>query len=325
MWTLAAIAVMPFSACVTLLTPDTQGAPARLTPLQALTRGPRWRAEAMRSYRSGLLLWVTRGQGRITLAGKTSGFGSHNVIWIPPGTMHGMTVGSAVYGTACFLNDPDLSIGFPEHPAHLRVRDATDQAALTVHLDDLHRELGQERTGAETAIACHCGLIAVWLERMAETSAAETVHSAAERLVARYTDMVERQVMTGQGVADYAEALGVTVTHLTRACRNTCGRTAQDLLSDRVTFEARRLLWDTDLPMQQIASMLGFNSAAYFTRAFRARADMTPTAFRESRSKGLPQSAASPAPASSPAPTIGGARFVAARARGWPANLSTSR
>lgn len=90
-----------FPAGVTLLTPDTRGAPVRMTPLQALTQGPSWRSEAMRSYRAGLLLWVTRGQGRITLAGKTSGFGTHNVIWIPPGTMHGMSVGAAVYGTAC--------------------------------------------------------------------------------------------------------------------------------------------------------------------------------------------------------------------------------
>ncbi|MEZ5912190.1 MAG: helix-turn-helix transcriptional regulator [Paracoccaceae bacterium] len=82
------------------------------------------------------------------------------------------------------------------------------------------------------------------------------------------------------GVADYASALGVTPTHLTRVCNKTCGRSAHDLLQDRVLFEARRMLAETKLPVKDVSAQLGFASAAYFTRAFQHRTGKTPTQFR---------------------------------------------
>jgi AraC-like DNA-binding protein len=107
------------------------------------------------------------------------------------------------------------------------------------------------------------------------------MRTAAARLVAAYTDLVERDFRTRQGVADYARALGVTPTHLTRCCKLTCNRSALSLLNDRIIYEARLLLRETGEPVQDIARALGFASAAYFTRSFQARAGMTPTKFRQ--------------------------------------------
>ena len=81
-------------------------------------------------------------------------------------------------------------------------------------------------------------------------------------------------------IHDYAAALGVTPTHLTRACNIASGRSASALLSDRIHYEARRLLADTKRPVKDIASELGFTSAAYFTRAFNKHTGSTPTEFR---------------------------------------------
>ncbi len=96
----------------------------------------------------------------------------------------------------------------------------------------------------------------------------------------RYTALLEREFRSGRGVADYAAALGVTPTHLTRCCKQACGRPASALLHDRVIFEARRLLAETSLPVGQIARDLGFTSPAYFTRAFQHQTGKTPSAFR---------------------------------------------
>ena len=96
----------------------------------------------------------------------------------------------------------------------------------------------------------------------------------------RYTALLERDFRSGRGVADFAAALGVTPTHLTRCCKQTCGRPASALLHDRVIFEARRLLSETSLPVGHIARDLGFTSAAYFTRAFQHQTGKTPSGFR---------------------------------------------
>jgi transcriptional regulator GlxA family with amidase domain len=91
---------------------------------------------------------------------------------------------------------------------------------------------------------------------------------------------MEQQFRRGVGVGELACDLGVTATHLTRCCRETCGRSAIDLLQDRRIFEARKLLSETNTPVGQIGSSLGFASAAYFTRAFQNITGVSPSAFR---------------------------------------------
>jgi AraC-like DNA-binding protein len=262
-----------------LITPQPPEGTLRLVPLQALAKGGRWRTEAMRSYRMPLLIWVTRGQGRITVAGFTRGYGAHNAIFIPARTMHGFEVTAQVYGTAVFFEEsPNLPL--PERPVHLRVRDGLAQGEVTTILEQLGREIDGDRPLRARAIHHHAGLLSVWLDRQIAIADDARPDTASLRLVRRFTEAVEAQLYTGQGVGDYAEALGVTSTHLSRVCRETCGRSASDILADRVTFEARRLLAETTLPVKQVAQILGYGSAAYFTRAFQNRTSQTPTQFR---------------------------------------------
>lgn len=255
----------------------------RLVAIPRLAQGGRWRVEAMRSYSGPVLLWFTRGQGRITVAGVTRGYGTHNAIFIPAGTMHGFELGAQVFGTAVFFGRGS-NVTLPGEPLHLRVRDTAPQAELSGILDAIQREIDSDRPGADRAARHHLGLLGVWIERQRALAAAEEKRpDAARRLVARYTALLERDFASGKGVADYAAALGVTPTHLSRVCNQTCGRSALKLVQDRVLFEARRLLAETDLPVNRVSADLGFTSPAYFTRAFQARTGKTPTAFRRAR------------------------------------------
>jgi AraC family transcriptional regulator, transcriptional activator of pobA len=152
-------------------------------------------------------------------------------------------------------------------------------------LENIQRELEGGRPGASRAAQHHLGLLTVWLERqILQAGGAEPLpgrSAAAQKLVARYSALLERDFRSNMAVADFAAALGVTPTHLSRACRTTCGRSAHMLLEDRLLFEARRLLTETRLPIKDVASHLGYTSAGYFTRAFQKSAGMTPSAFRK--------------------------------------------
>jgi len=98
--------------------------------------------------------------------------------------------------------------------------------------------------------------------------------------VTGYARLVTREFRSGRGVADFAAELGVTATHLTRACRAACGRTAADILTERVIWEARRLLSRDTGAVQDIARHLGFSSPAYFTRFIQHHTGATPSALR---------------------------------------------
>lgn len=252
----------------------------RVMPIQKLTQGGGWRTEAMRSYSQHQLLWFTRGQGRITVSGITRGYGAHNAIFVPAGAMHNFQVTSQVYGTALFLS-PQLDLGLPDRPCHLRIRDAQPQAELTQILDYIQREFENDHPGRDRAMLHHAGLLSVWLERQLNSNDDALVpKDAASRLALRYATLVERDFRTKKSVSHYARELGVTSTHLNRICKDISGQTASTFLASRKIAEARRLLADTRTPIKDIAAELGFTSAAYFTRAFHSRTGMAPGTFR---------------------------------------------
>ncbi len=236
--------------------------------------------EAMRSISEPMFLWFTKGQGRITIAGVTRGYTANNAIFIPAGVMHGFDVGPQVFGTAVFFGRGS-GVVLPEVPQHLRIREVHLQQEVNMTLDNILREMDADTPAHDRATQHHVGLLSVWLERQIARAATETKRpDATRRLVARYTALLEREFRSGMGVAEFAAALGVTPTHLTRCCNQACGRPASALLHDRLIFEARKLLSETDMPVGRIADSLGFTSPAYFTRAFQHQVGQSPSAFR---------------------------------------------
>ncbi len=242
----------------------------------------RWRTEAMRSHAHGRLIHITKGQGRVTVAGLTNGYGPNNLIYVPPHTMYGIEVGPTVFGQMLTLPDAD---GWPDAPFHLRLLDVVPQKELVTLIEAIEKELQPQ--GDLRAANCHLGLLTIFVERQLRQRDPATVdarrNSAAAKLIARYTTMIAQDFQSDRSVASYAAALGVTPTHLTRSCRKTCNRSALSLLNDRIHFEACVLLRDTAKPIQEIAQTLGFQSPAYFTRSFQEKAGQTPSEFRRAK------------------------------------------
>ena len=262
---------------MTLTTPSSSA-----LALKSITPGGnagRWRTEAMRSHATARLIRIAKGQGRITVAGLTNGYGPNNLIYIPPHTMYGMEVGQTVYGQS--LTIPDAT-DWPDTPFHLRLIDVDPQKELVTYIEAIEREL---QPGRDVRVAeCYFGLLTLFVERQLKARDPANIDirrsSAAAKLVARYTTMIARSFQSDRSVADYAADLGVTPTHLTRCCRKTCGRSALALLNDRIHYEACVMLKDTKTPIQNIAQSLGFHSPAYFTRSFQDKSGQTPSDFR---------------------------------------------
>ena len=260
--------------------------PVDVVSVARMAQGGRWRTEAMRSYDRPVLAWFTRGQGRLTVAGRSTGYGPHNLVFLPAKTMHGFTTTGPVLGSVVFLPSDD-GFDWPFEAMHLRLHEVQLQRELTGLIDNMQREINSGSPHAGRALGYHAGLLSVWLMRTGEAylETSNATHGAVEdsaghRLAEAYTALVERDFRRTDGVQHYAALLGVTPTHLSRVCRRVSGRPALDILTDRRHFEAKRLLSDTRMQISQIAQNCGFASAAYFTRAFRARTGQSPSEFR---------------------------------------------
>lgn len=227
------------------------------------------------------LIWTTRGQGRLLLDGMRRGLGTHNAVWIPQGHLFALELG--YQGTAQVVTLPNgTPLRLPEMARHLRIREVDEQVALTGLIENAAREQHDERSLQNDALEAHAALISVWLRRqIMRDEHVPDQRNAAGRLSARFCASVAVNYADGSSMADYAQTLGVTATHLTRAVKSATGKTAADLLTERILFEARRLLRETDHPAQAIAAHLGFGSAPYFTRFIQKHTGQPPSRLRQ--------------------------------------------
>ncbi|MEO9648719.1 MAG: AraC family transcriptional regulator [Roseobacter sp.] len=250
--------------------------------LQQMTGGQDWRLSLAHDREENLLIWITRGQGRLLLEGQRRGVGTHNAIVIPARNLFALELGRQ--GAAQFVVIPSATaLPFPQIPVQLRIREVDAMSELTALIEAATREQAGERPLIGTAMEAHAILISVWLQRqIALEDHIPPRAKAAARLTAAFTRRISQQFHEPLTMADHAQALQVTPTHLTRACKAATGKTAADLLTERILYEARHLLTATQVPAQDIARYLGFGSAAYFTRFMQHHTNATPSALRKS-------------------------------------------
>ena len=263
--------------------PDLPGdgsASARVVSLGQYAPGAPWKLSLQHDLPDNLLIWITRGQGRIVLNGVRRGLGAHNAVFLPRGALFSLDLGPQTLAQ-CLLWTPGLTGRFPPEAEILRIRDVRAQSELTGLLEAIQRESTQARPGMADAVQAHASLVGVWLLRQAIPGQIDAPQdNAAHRLAHRYAARVVSDYATAQGVGDHAQALGVTPTHLSRVCKALSGLTAAEILTQRKLYEARLRLGQATPPIRQVAASLGFASAAYFTRFMQQHTGLSPSALR---------------------------------------------
>ncbi|WP_420012196.1 AraC family transcriptional regulator [Tateyamaria sp.] len=256
--------------------------PIHVSTLSQWTGGQDWRLTLAHDRPAHLLIWITRGQGRLLLNGTRRGVGTNNAISVPPHTLFALDLGRQSMGQVVVIPD-GTDVRLPTGPRQLRLRDNTAISELAALFEVAQREVSHPRPLSQDAMDAHVALMSVWLRRqIAEPEHLPLAMNAAARLSAAFCARVVDHHREGLSMADHAAALDVTPTHLTRACKAATGKTAADLLTERVLYAARVALIETTVPVQDVARHLGFGSAAYFTRFMQQHTGQTPTALRRS-------------------------------------------
>jgi len=92
--------------------------------------------------------------------------------------------------------------------------------------------------------------------------------------------VLEQYFRTQKLPSFYADKLNITLKHLNRICKEVIEKTATEVITDRIILEAKRMLTDKQLSINEIAETLGYEDYSYFTRVFKKRVRLSPTAFR---------------------------------------------
>ena len=105
--------------------------------------------------------------------------------------------------------------------------------------------------------------------------------SRGQVLAQQFQQLVDKLYIDSKNVSDYAEQLNVTPNYLTTTVKQITGKTAKDIIQERLFLESKTILSFTDLDIAEIAYQLNFSEPTHFTRFFKKYSGTTPNKFRQ--------------------------------------------
>lgn len=254
-----------------------------------------WRIAPHRHTDLTHILHVRAGDLDMELEGERSRRCGPGLVIVPPMVIHGFKFSPAIHGTVITLAEPLRSwlrdilgdgAGMLDYPLWLDGNGAEAWAQVTRLNDEIVAEYrGERRHGRDAKLnALTCALV-VELQRLATARAGDGGRAGAptgrgHTHLQRYRSLLEIRFRDQPRVATLASELGLTPTHLNLLCRRITGRTARQILHDRLVLEAKRQLIYTNMGIGQVSDYLGFSEPAYFSRFFRRCAGQSPRRFR---------------------------------------------
>jgi AraC-like DNA-binding protein len=143
----------------------------------------------------------------------------------------------------------------------------------------LDLELGQRHDGYREAALAHLTLLLVGVSRLAADVVGD-LRLNDEPLLAEVFGFIEERYREPISLKDVARAVSLSRGHLTTVVRRKTGRTVQEWIAERRMSEARRLLLQTDLAVEEVGRRVGYGDPGYFVRSFRRAHGMTPLGWR---------------------------------------------
>ncbi|MEV4199553.1 helix-turn-helix transcriptional regulator [Micromonospora globbae] len=244
-----------------------------------------------------VLVYVEEGMGSFTVDGAERPLRAGEVHAVSPGQVIGVaTVAELTRGRAwsvaftpdavpalrsvsplVWMHHPLLAL-FSSSAGHGRIAEP-DQPNWSAWLADLAAELADPgRLGAPEAVAALLTRLLVAAARLA-ASAPATPDPFVERVFAE----IEATFREPVSAADVARTLGYTPGHLTTVLRRRTGRPLLEWITERRMTEVRRMLRETDLPLDAVAAQTGLRDATYLVRRFRDRYGITPQRWRRTQ------------------------------------------
>ena len=154
-----------------------------------------------------------------------------------------------------------------------------ERPSWSARLSALDLELRERREGYGEAALAYLTLLLVSVSRLA----AEVVGDLRlndEPLLAEVFGFVEDRYSERVSLKDVARAVSLSPGHLTTVVRRKTGRTVVEWIAERRMTQARRLLVETDLAVEEVGHRVGYNDPTYFVRPFRRAHGTTPLGWR---------------------------------------------
>jgi len=167
-----------------------------------------------------------------------------------------------------------------QHNGHELRLTAENIAFIEDVMNKMQAEFEQKKNWLNGMLLGYLRVLLIYLSRLYNEQFKNEGPSADRMLLKNFRQLIDEQYTELHEVAAYADQLNISAGHLGEVIKQQSGKTAIELIHERLVLEAQRLLFHTDLSIKEIAWQLGFEDASYFNRFFKRLIAETPMQYR---------------------------------------------
>ncbi len=105
--------------------------------------------------------------------------------------------------------------------------------------------------------------------------------SRREKITHAFRKLVAQHFSGHKEVAYYADHLNITPKYLSEVLQVELGKSAKNFIDEFVMMEAKSLLKQTTMSVQEIGHWIGYEDASHFAKSFKKQTKITPTEYRK--------------------------------------------
>ena len=239
------------------------------------------------------IIWFFDDGGMHTIDFETYEIKKNSILFIPKDHIHAFDDNLDVNGWLIHFNesffmhnDVDIFLKYNIFNSQENLCYTIDDhtAKITAgYVDIMRHELQQKHMfGYEDIIRFSLKSLLIILERINQNVEKThiTFNNHHELIFAQYKSLIEENYKKGLSVVDYANMLNISSKTLTTITKEVIGKSASQLISERIILGAQRLLKFSTLQIGEIAFKLGFDDASYFVKYFKRYVDVSPSRYR---------------------------------------------
>ena len=243
------------------------------------------------------VLFVEEAAGKHVIDFKTYSFGKREVYFVGPGQVHQVAASRPPKGWVftfsrdflvqnnipeSFISNINLFRAFGESPP-LQLDPETFDRLLRI-VQEMRSCLGTHLTYRIRALGALLQLFLIYCNNSTSLDSTQLDEESSGVCILRdFKKLVDSRFTQWHKVNQYASQIHITPKHLSQTVKNLTGKSAKEVIQDRLVLEAKRLLLHTDGNVKEIAYLLGFDEPLHFSGFFKNRTGMSPSFYRKNK------------------------------------------
>ena len=242
-------------------------------------------------HNSYVLVFFTKGSGTHEIDFDRFTIQPGSLFFMQPGQMHHWDLSEDIDGFVVFYSQEVYNLYFGQkaienYPFYFSVNskpeivfDEAESKAILPYFNSMVAEIQGNQIMKQDKIMNLLDIIHIEIARKYNTLHVHETHSYNVK-IKDFVLLLEKNFRNEKTPSFYASQLNITLKHLNRICNEILKKTTTEVITNRIILEAKRMLMDKKLTVNEISDALGYADYSYFTRLFKKHTAMTPTAFR---------------------------------------------